>query len=96
MTYAMPSENITGFLDFVIYENNILDGLLGWGLLILIWVVIFSVLKIYSSEQAFIAASFITMIVSILFYISGLIGIAPVIVAILLVGIGAIMALLLD
>lgn len=69
--------NLTGsgdILGLVQSANSLTDNLLGVSLLMVIWVVIFVALKNYFTQAAMVTASFITMIVGILFFISGLVG----------------------
>jgi len=82
MSYPYPSENLTGFLDFIKYENDILEGFLGWGILITIFIILFMILKIYfyDTERSVLASSFITSIISILFFTAQIINLFPVIV----------------
>ena len=94
MTYAMP-ENVTGMVDFVAWENNILTHkgvpFMMVGLMIVFWVVIFSVARrmVNDTPGAAIGASFVCAIVSILFFIAGLIGAGVVLIMIILLAVSA-------
>lgn len=86
--------NMTGFLDFVKWENDILSyggvGFLGIGILVCFWVIVFAVSKriSYDTISALAAASFATLIVTILFFIAGLVTTQTVLIFIGLLVVG--------
>jgi hypothetical protein len=88
---------MTGFLDFVKWENNILTyhgiSFLGIGMLIVFWVIIFAVSKriSYDSIGALVASSFATTILAIMFFIAGLINTQTVLIFIGLLVVGIVL-----
>ena len=66
MTYAAP--NITQVTDIFIYADTVSNGVYGAGILMALFIVVFSwTLRAGSTKNAFVAASTITVITSILF-----------------------------
>ena len=72
LPFAEPS-NITSFLGLVQHANTITDNMLGVFLLFAIFMVTFIATKIYTDDRAFATASFITFLMSIFFYYTGLV-----------------------
>lgn len=64
--FPYPTDNITGILSLMNHANNITDGFLGIGLLIIIAVLMIVLTKGYRTEVSFGFAAFITLILSIL------------------------------
>lgn len=98
MTYEYPS-NMTGFLDFLKWENDILTfngvGVVGVGLLIVLWIIFFSIAsKRTDSLRAALGSCFITTIVSVLFFITGLTKLLPVLMLVIGTGAAAVFVML--
>ncbi len=72
INYSYPN-NITGFMDFLNYTNNMTSGFLGIGILIIVFFVSFLSTKSYTYERAFAFASFLTMISALLLRFIGFI-----------------------
>lgn len=90
--FAYP-ENITGFVEFVQYTNTLVNGMLGMGILIIVFMVSFLSAKSYSYERAFGFSSFLTMISAILLRFMNLITDWMLSIAIIMTG-GAIILLM--
>jgi len=73
INFTYPSENMSGFIDFINYTNSMTDGFLGAGFLLIIFFVSFLSTKVYTYERAFGFASFLTMIAAMLLRFIGLI-----------------------
>ena len=96
MTYPLPGENLTGMLDFFQYNNSILSfhgvALFGLGILVVLWAIVFSLgLKQTDTPRSALAASFITTIVAILFFIVGMVNYWPVLVCIILTAVSLVL-----
>ena len=64
--YAPPNATDSGgFLEISRYVNNAVDGYLFTSMMFVIWIVIFTATKQYSSSKAFTFASFVCMVLSI-------------------------------
>jgi len=75
MAYDPPSGNVSSMTDIYGYVNGVTDGFFFPGILVAMFVVIFIKL-LYNSDnsgQAFASASFIVMIVSVLFAVADLV-----------------------
>jgi len=64
--FPYPPENMTGILGFLEYTNSLTNGFLGFGFLIIVFLVSFLSAKTYSYDRAFGFASFLTLISAIL------------------------------
>lgn len=64
--HQLPT-NITSWYGIFDYANTITNEYLGLLILMAFFVVIFISLKIYTTERAFVTASFLTMLIAILF-----------------------------
>jgi|AntAceMinimDraft_18_1070375.scaffolds.fasta_scaffold04253_3 hypothetical protein len=88
MTYNLT--NVTDsntLLDLATSANNLSSGTLAISSLLLIFIISFLGAKTYDTEVALIISSFVTSIISILFFIIGWIGIEVLVVPlIMLVG----------
>lgn len=86
--FASPAVNST--VQLLQYENTVLlDGMLGIGILILVWVVLFVRMsgigtEVVKSSRGFTVASFITGVLSVLLYGMELINDAVLIICLLL------------
>lgn len=93
---------MTGFVDFVKWENDILTfhglSFLGIGMLLVFWVIIFAVSKRLTNDSfgGLVAASFATTILSILFFITGLVNTMTVLIFIALLVVGVVLLRLYD
>lgn len=54
-------------------SNQMTDYLFGAMILLMVWIIIFIRLKMYSTESAMVAASFITALLAVFLFIMGLI-----------------------
>lgn len=74
MTYAEP-ENMTGIMDIFRYANTVSDSIFGIGMLVSLYIIVFAWLhgKGEESLKCFIAAGFITSIVSVFLFLGGLV-----------------------
>jgi len=87
--YDYPS-NMTGFLDFVTWQNDILTyggvGFLGIGLMLVLWVAVFAASKriTYDSYGSGAMASVVTTVVSVLMWVTGLVNTKTLIILILM------------
>ena len=70
--YTYPS-NITGIYDLVVWCNSVTTGWFISAILIGLFAILFLSFKSYSTERAFGAASFINMVLAILFGSIGLV-----------------------
>jgi len=61
-----------GFVPLMRTANTIVDGYLGIGMLILVFGLTLTINKNYLSERGWMTASFLTMIVSVLFRFMGI------------------------
>lgn len=69
MTYATPK--YTDLAEFMVYNNEITSGWFAPVILFCFWIVVFINLKNYQTPEAFTAASFLTSIISLFFYVAG-------------------------
>jgi len=85
MTYDYP-ENVTGILSGFQYVNSITEGIFAASMILVVFVVAFLSIKFggFKSQQAFAAASFISMIMSIGFLVLGLVAPVVLIVSVIL------------
>lgn len=80
MAAPYPNPNVTGYVELLQYTNTVTNNLFGLGLLLMIFIVSFLSLKIYTTERAFATASFITAMSSYFLAILGLIATIIVVV----------------
>ena len=64
--------NMTGFSDWFVWAHQETGGFLGNILLLVLFGVMFISFKMFSTEAAILASSFISFILSILFYYLGI------------------------
>lgn len=69
MTY--PTPDYADLAEFMVYHNEITSGWFSLVILFCFWIVVFINLKNYQTPEAFAAASFLSSIVSLLFYTAG-------------------------
>ena len=68
---TFPDANFTDFTSWGTYSNSLTDGAFGPGILMAWWLIIFLALRQYPPEKGFMTASFLTSLLSILFYVMG-------------------------
>lgn len=74
MVYEYPTQNITGLVSYFKYINAISYGLFGYFILFASFLIMFIALKYFRTEEAFVSASFFTIVIAILLNIMGLVG----------------------
>lgn len=74
MTLWNYPENVTGFATLMDYMNYSTDNYFGLLLLIAIFVVLFVSMKFYETDKALAGASFVTLIIAVLFRSLNIIG----------------------
>jgi hypothetical protein len=73
MPYAYPT-NITNMTGAFVWANSVTSYWFAPVIMIIVWIVAFLSLKIYSTARALASASFLMMLVAIFFRVIGLIG----------------------
>lgn len=81
MTYLDTSNN---FMDIAVGVNNNTTGLLGGFVLLAMFIILLMLGKKFGWEGSFVASSFITSIIAILFYFIEFIGVEIMIIPIIL------------
>lgn len=92
MAYAAPTGNITSFSDFFSYINTSIENLFFVGVIVAIYFVML-IRMMYTSQnnsQAFAAASFICMILTILLRVANLVNTSFMVIFIILTAIGGV------
>lgn len=92
MAYTPPATNITSSLDFFNWINTTVNNLFFVGIIIAIYFVMV-IRMMYTSQntaQAFTAASFICMILTILLRVTNLVNTSFMVIFIILTAIGAV------
>lgn len=95
MVYEYPSNfsngtEVNGIGDFILYISSVTNNYFSIGILILIWMMTFSVGMMSGSRKAILTSSFITFIFSIYFFKLGVLNAVIPIFLIILTIIGAI------
>ncbi len=86
-TIASP-ENVTGMLSLFQWLNNATTGAFGWMFMIIFFSVTFLVMKIYDTERAFAAATFLTGLLGLSFGALGIVTQPVILGSVLLMLIG--------
>jgi uncharacterized membrane protein YiaA len=84
-----------GLLGIFQATNSMVDNTFGIMILLLIWIVIFIRLKMYSGKAAFFAACFISALVGIMLFMMGMVSQTVLMMVIVLMGV-AFVSLLFD
>ena len=85
MTFAYPT-NISGVAGLASWANIVTDSWFWTMILFALFVILFFSMKLYSTERAFAASSFITMIIAILIGSIGLLKNGLVLTAFIILG----------
>lgn len=72
MTYAYP-ENITNMTSVFVWANSVTSSWFAPVLMLIVWVVAFLSLKVYSTARALASSSFLMLLMAIFFRVIGLI-----------------------
>lgn len=89
--YPNPT-NLTRFYEFTDYANTVTQDAFGWGILFAAFLIAFLTLKAsFSTAKSLATAGYITTILSIFFFILGLVGFYVMLIMILLTVVGSIM-----
>ena len=89
--YNLTNASMTnGLLDVFKMGNSMSDGVFGVLILVMVWLVVFMRLKMYSTPSAITAAGFVMVLTAVLLFITGLIGQNILMVAIVIFGISMI------
>ena len=75
------TQNVSGVIDLLQYNNAVTNGLFGYMVLATIWFISFSLSSVYRTDHAITAAFFVTFILSSLFVIMGFVGIDAVLLS---------------
>ena len=90
--YPYPS-NMTGVFDLASWANIVTGGWFWTFILFALFVILFMSLKIYSTERAFGASSFIISIIAIMLYSIGLLKNSLILIVAIVIGAGGLVAL---
>ena len=88
-TILAGQENITTFEQMITVVNTMTGGLFAPIILVCIWLIIFLSLSVYRNIEAFTAASFITFIISAMFWAMGILNPAATMLLALMIIAGA-------
>lgn len=88
--YQMPSDmNVTGWSGLLLWANSVTNDWFGNLILLTIWLIIMITLMFRDEpDKAFVAASFITTLLALMFRGLGIIGELPLIIGIVMTAIG--------
>lgn len=76
-------ENSTGLVDFLGATNTIVGGMYGDVILLILWLIMFFILKKFETKQAFATASFTAALISVFMFTIGLVQERSMIIAII-------------
>lgn len=86
MTFA--ELNMTGLVNVTRYANDITGGNVGWAILVVLFVVMFGILKVYPPKRAFVATMFFINLVAYLLYFMQLLN-ESWLITVMLIGAGS-------
>jgi len=91
--YTNP-ENITRIYEFIQWENEITNSMMGNMIVFAIFIILFIAMKRFPTKSAFAAASFISMIIAVFLRVLGIVHPLVVLATILLTAISGIMLMM--
>jgi len=72
---AFPPANVSSFWDWAVYANTVTDNWFGTGLSLMIFIIAFSALSVkYPTKQSLATSGYISVILSVMLKVMGLIG----------------------